>query len=184
MKDKIREDVLAVLDRVIDILAEKEIKDSMELQELSNHTIHNASIFQDRDSVTIAVIVYSLSKILSRRGELSPIVFEKVNKAREELRTNNYGGYRKNMKELLREISRIDNRLRLFIEQVISQAQTKKGSKLYEHGISLAQAADVLGISQWELMDYIGKTRIVDTAIPGESIKERLIFTRSLFGLR
>ncbi len=183
MNEKIKEDILAVLDKVINILAVKEEKNVVGIKGLSNHTIHNASIFQDRDSVGLAVIVYSLSKIIERKGELSPDILDSLNKARKELKENNFSSYRKTIKDLLKEISRIDNRLKLFIEQVIKQAEIKKGSKLYEHGISLAQAAEVLGISQWELMNYIGKTRIADMAIAGEGIKARLNFARGLFGL-
>ena len=51
MNDIIREDIIKILERVIDILAVKETKDIIELKELSNHTIHNASIFQDKDSI-------------------------------------------------------------------------------------------------------------------------------------
>ena len=52
---------------------------------------------------------------------------------------------------------------------------------MYEHGISLGQVADALGVSMWELMDYIGKTRIVDKFGSETDIKQKLEFTRGLF---
>jgi len=184
MKDRVKEDILAVLDRAIAILMTKEERDLVELKGLSNNTIHNASVFQDKDSVTVAIVIYSLSKILERKGELSFSILDKLNIAKQELQKDNFKGYRKLMKDLLKEISKIDSRLELFIEKVIEQAEIKKGSKLYEHGISIAQAADILGISPWELMSYIGKTKIVDRAVVGENIKARLNFARGLFGLK
>ena len=63
MKEEIRKDLLKVLEKVVPALRSE---DSRELKWLSNNTIHNAGIFQDRDSVSLAVILYSLSKIFER----------------------------------------------------------------------------------------------------------------------
>ena len=41
-------------------------EDTIKLKKLSNQTIHSASIHQDADSIMIALIIYSLSKILER----------------------------------------------------------------------------------------------------------------------
>ena len=51
----IKKDILSIISKTIAILKIKEEKDIIELKELSNHTIHNASIFQDEDSVSIAI---------------------------------------------------------------------------------------------------------------------------------
>ena len=40
--------------------------DYLILKELSNKTIHSASIYQDQDCIAIAVVIYSLSKIFER----------------------------------------------------------------------------------------------------------------------
>ena len=47
----------------------------------------------------------------------------------------------------------------------------------------MAQSANILGISQWELMDYIGKTKMEDTFQNKEDIKAKLEFTRNLFNI-
>ncbi len=41
-------------------------EDLIKLKELSNQTIHSASILQDIDYILVAVIIYSLSKIIER----------------------------------------------------------------------------------------------------------------------
>ena len=46
--------------------------DSIKLKELSDKTIHTASISQDPDNIAIAVIVYSLSKIIERKYHFTP----------------------------------------------------------------------------------------------------------------
>jgi len=183
MNDTIKEDIIFILSAVIDILKVKEEKDITELKELSNHTIHNASIFQDEDSVSIAILVYSLSKVIEREvDELNygNILFF-LEKAKDCLLKNKIDDYRKIIKKAFTVISGMDSKLKMYIEEVINQAQIKKGSKLYEHGISLARAAEILGISQWELMFYIGKTRITDKTKDAVNVKERLKFARGLF---
>ena len=175
--------IIFILSAVIDILKVKEEKDITELKELSNHTIHNASIFQDEDSVSIAILVYSLSKVIEREvDELNygNILFF-LEKAKDCLLKNKIDDYRKIIKKAFTVISGMDSKLKMYIEEVINQAQIKKGSKLYEHGISLARAAEILGISQWELMFYIGKTRITDKTKDAVNVKERLKFARGLF---
>ena len=60
----------------------------------------------------------------------------------------------------------------------------KKGTVMFEHGISMSQVADKMDISLWELMDYIGNTSSMDK----EKLKKartikRLKLTRELFGV-
>lgn len=182
MNKIIKDDTLSIILKTIETLKEKEETDVIELKNLSNHTIHNASVFQDEDSVSIAILVYSLSKIIERKfGELDfkPIL-NLLNISCAYLRKDNINEYRKTIKKLFNLISKIDSKLKLYIGEVIRQAQIKKGSQLYRHGISLARASEILGISQWELMNYIGHTKITDTEAK-EDIRSRLNFTRRLF---
>src|SRR3989338_2613924 len=126
--------------------------DSAALKELSDHTIHNASIFQDQYSVSIAVIFYALSKLMERGRLNTKKVLQLLEEAEKNIRENNDEGYNKRIKDIFSFISGVDSKLKLYVEEVINQAQIKKSSKMYAHGISLAHAASVLGISQWELI--------------------------------
>ena len=67
MHETIKKDIISVLSKLTGILSVKDEKDVIEIRELSNHTIHNASVFQDEDSVSIAILTYSLSKIIDRK---------------------------------------------------------------------------------------------------------------------
>lgn len=181
MDEVVKKDILQVLSDISGILGVEEEKDIAELRELSNHTIHNASIFQDEDSISIAILIYSLSKVIERReGKLNyKVLLKLIRDAKKNLGQNKVDEYRRMIKKLFSFISTIDSKLKLYIEEVINQAEIKKGSKLYAHGISLGRAAEVLGISQWELMFYIGKTRI--DVRGGVGVKDRLNYARSLF---
>ena len=182
MNELVKKDILAVLAGVVDILDVEEDRDFGDLKELSNHTIHNASIFQDEDSISIAILIYSLSKLIERReGKLNySSVLNLLKNAQENLEEDNVELYRKTIRKLFDFISNIDTKLKLYIEEVIKQAQIKKGSKLYEHGISMARAAQILGVSQWELMSYVGKTTLTDLG-GGVNINQRLSYARSIF---
>ena len=183
MDPKIRQDALEAIERVIEILKTKEDKDILELKELSNHTIHNASIFQDECSVSLAVLVYALSKIMARYPQESYEYKEMLNlflAEKDNLENDNEKGFNDAMKRLFSLISKIDSKLELYVQEVINNAQIKKGSKLCEHGVSCAKSAEVMGISQWDLMDYMGKTKIIDYA-PGVDLKSRIKFARGLF---
>jgi len=182
MDEVVKKDILKVLFDVATILEVEEETDIVELRELSNHTIHNASIFQDEDSVSIAILIYSLSKVIERReGKINyNVLLNLITDSKKNLEQDNVDGYRKVIRKLFDFISSIDTKLKFYIEEVINQAQIKKGSKLYEHGISMTRAAEILGISQWELMFYVGKTRLTD-AKGGVNVKERLNYARGLF---
>lgn len=182
MDEVVKRDILKVLSDVAQILKIEEEKDVAELRELSNHTIHNASIYQDEDSVSIAILIYSLSKVIERReGKMNyNVLLKLITNAKKNLEQTKVDEYRKVIKKIFNFIATIDTKLKLYIEEVINQAEIKKGSKLYEHGISMARASEILGISQWELMFYIGKTRLTDVK-GGVKVKERLNYARSLF---
>ncbi len=182
MDEVVKKDILEVLTDVIEILRIEEEKDVAELRELSNHTIHNASVFQDEDSVSIAILIYSLSKVIERREGIVnySVLMKMIREAKRNLNNGKNDSYRKSIKGLFRFISSLDTKLKLYIEQVINQAEIKKGSKLYAHGISLGRASEVLGITQWELMFYIGKTKLTDVK-GGVNVRERLNYARGLF---
>ena len=182
MNETIREDALSTLDQVIAILRVKEEKDIQELKELSNHTIHNASVFQDDCSVSVAVVVYALSKIIERNPErLDYSKFLKIlEKARKSVANNEDYNFSLSIKALFFEISRIDNRLKGYMQEVINEAQIKKGCKLCEHGLSTARASQIMGVSQWELMKYLGNTNLNEHSA-GIDVKTRVKFARGLF---
>ena len=97
------------------------------------------------------------------------------------LKNNEDEAFRKLIKNIFNFIRTIDAKLKLYIHEVINQAQIKKGCKLCEHGISVARASEVLGISQWELMHYLGKTTLIDQFSEPVNVLKRLKIARSLF---
>jgi len=184
MEETIKKDLIAIIRQTRDAVNKGRF---YELRSISDHTIHNASIFQDEDSVSIAVVVYSLFKILHRTGGtrvLNSRIVKLLDECVDILELDDEIGYRNCMKEIIHQIGKSDDKMKLYIEHVITHAEVRKGSKLYEHGISLARAAEVLGVSQWELMNYVGKKRLPDLESEKSEVFSRLSFTRKLFNIR
>lgn len=183
MHDIIKKDIMEVLNKLVGILKVKEDSDIFEIKELSNHVIHNASIFQDEDSISVAVLIYSLSKIIERKQKELDYnkIISMLNSCIANLKNGSDEGFSKSIKNIFNFIKTMDERLKLYIHEVINQAQIKKGCKLCEHGISIARASEVLGISQWELMHYVGKTTLIDQYSEPVNVSKRLKIARGLF---
>lgn len=180
MRQIIKDDILDVLGKTIQALKEE---DYSKLVELSNHTIHDASIFQEDDPLTLAILVYALSKVIHRcveKGHACPLVAPGIQKAKEALENDDDNAYRTTVKNLLQDIGEYDTQLKMYIQEVIQQSRIKKASKIHEHGISIARTAELLGLSQWELQNYIGKT-VTDIPHDGMKVTERLRRARELF---
>ncbi|MBN2368766.1 hypothetical protein JXC34_07120 [Candidatus Woesearchaeota archaeon] len=178
MNPIVKKDILNVLHQAIEIVKNRQL---YKLRELSDHVIHNASIFQDKESVTIAVTIYSLSKIYQSSNNIDKFVLPHLMNAVAALEKGILNKYESEIKHLITDISKKDKKTNLYVQQVLERAQIKKASKMFEHGISMGQVADTLGISLWDLMDYVGKTKIVDRFDYKTDVSEKLEFTRGLF---
>lgn len=162
-----KENILDILEKTRTALAEK---DTLVLSQLSNRTIHTASIFNDSDSIAVAVIVYSLSKILEREKYSSyagwpnffKICAKGIDSAIECLKKEDIEKFRQSITGIRNAINKLSGHLREYIEEVFRKASINKASRIYEHGISLQQTADLLGITAFELAEYSGKTGIAD----------------------
>ncbi len=181
MNKIVRKDILAILSKISDILDVEEERDIQQLMELSNHTIHNSSIFQDEDSISIAILVYSISKILARNKIGYSPFRDLVGRAHDKLEKKNIEAYRYYIKELFKLIKNTDSKFRIYIQEVINQSEIKKAGRVYAHGISIGRAAEILGISQWDLLIYIGQTTLPEVEEKIVNVTNRLNLTRGLF---
>ena len=178
MNPIVKKDILNVLEKALTIIKEGEL---YRLKELSDNVIHNATIFQDKDSISIAVTIYSMAKIYTSVRNLDALITNYLTNAKDYLEKGNFNKYEDEIKLLIKDITRKDKKTKFYIMEVLERAQIKKASKMYEHGISLGQVADALGVSLWELMDYVGKTRIADKFVYKTKLHDKLLFTRTLF---
>lgn len=157
--NEIQTDIAAALFKAIEAL---EQKNSFALVDCSNMTVHNATVFQDKDSINAGVMLYALSKVLREKPELADQFLHLLIHAYNKLKHDDVVSYRQVCQEILDQISHISHNLNKYIQHFIETAKVKKGSSLYYHGLSIAQSASVSGTSQWELYNYVGKTTTDD----------------------
>ena len=194
------------VDNVLRILREAkkslEDDDSQNLKALSNQTIHSAMIYQDGDNIVVAVLVYSLGKILERGHyremegwkEFYGAVIKNLDLAIGSLGKENpvrYGGSNgagvKNARIYLGRIrnslNKIDGDLGTYIKDVFAKAEINKAFKLYEHGLSTEMTANLLGVSLWDMASYIGQSHIGDSKIAvSMPVAERVKIAEGMFG--
>ena len=143
--------------------------DSLKLKELSNETLHSACGIQDSASLTIAVLVYSLSKILERKDGVKvkdwDLFVKKFNaffdlaiKALKENREDKVESYLIMARKSLTGLGSIKH----YVQEVLKNASINKASKIYEHGISLGHTANLLGLTQWELAEYTSQSNAAE----------------------
>lgn len=156
--------------------------DALRLNQLSNQTIHSASCLQDPASITLAVIIYTLSKLIERRDyakiENWSKFVKKMNstlilaiKANDKRNYNLYESYIERARKLFDTLS---INLKPYIGEVLRKSAINKAGKIYEHGISLGQTAKILGITQWELFEYAGqREKFMPSKIKTIDVKKR-----------
>ncbi len=160
-----------------------EMRDAALMRQLSDRTIHSSSIYGDPDNVGVAVIVYALSKIIER-GKYSsyeswPFFLKAclngLTNSIDAIKRDDLDDFRNSIAGINNAISRISGHLKDYIEDVFRKASINKASRIYEHGISMKQTADLLGISVFELAEYAGKTGIADVDLSvTKDIRKRL----------
>ncbi|MDD5417285.1 MAG: hypothetical protein PHW96_00160 [Candidatus Nanoarchaeia archaeon] len=186
MNEIIRNDILDVLKQAV-VLVKK--GDSESVKSLSNRTIHNASTFQDSHSITWAVLIYSLAKIMeSNIGnktakwiKFRDKIISLLEKMTSSLKHKDYTSYEYAQKTALDVISKYDKKYSLYVRWILEKAKIKKATRIYEHGISLGRVAELLGVSKYEIMDYLGATKIHEKQSGVKEPSSRLKIANKLF---
>ncbi len=171
---------------VIEVLNEArralKVAEAVKLKELSNQTVHSASLVQDAGSIALAVIVYSLSKLIERGDDKKIKQWGKFIKKTDSfislaivaLKERNFKAYESYLEKIRQSITSVSPNLKPYIQEVLRKAAINKASKIYEHGISMGQTAKLLGITQWELAEYAGQKSIYAGAYENpENVRDR-----------
>ena len=141
-------------------------EDSLKLKELSNQTIHTISIGQDPDNIAVAVIIYSLSKMIERKHYKEYRGWENFFKTLVDSldglilasKQNDEKLFKFNLEVIWKIINKLSGRLRQYIQDVFVKAKINKASKVYAHGISREKTAKLLGITLFDMAGYIGQS--------------------------
>ena len=161
------------------------------LKGLSNQTIHAAAVFQDADNIVVAVLVYSLGKVLERDhyrdmdgwAEFYDSVTKNLRLAVEALERKDVKNARVYLGRIRNSLNEVDVDLSRYIKDVFAKAEINKAFKLYEHGLSTEKTAELLGVSLWDMASYIGQSHIGDAKIAvSMPVKDRVKIAEEVFG--
>lgn len=183
-----KENILRILEQTKEALKTENVG---AIIELSNQTIHTASTSQDPENIAVAVIVYSLSKIIQREKYQKYSGWKKfynsyvssIDEAIKSIKSGNDKHLRQNISRVRDEINKLSGDLRKNIEDVFMKASINKASKIYEHGISMEQTAQLLGITIWDLASYAGqKQEVSDVNLAvTQKVKDRIKTAMEMF---
>ncbi|MFH0752722.1 MAG: hypothetical protein V1914_03965 [archaeon] len=189
MQQTVKKDILSALGEAYLAFAKFDLA---KLKRISNFTIHNAGIFQDAESIKFALLIYSLAKVSAKEREMdypkwkqfTADMLRLLKEARRQLGKGDEKTYTLTLKKMFQIIGKLDKKLTTYATEVIEQAKIKKGSKVYEHGISAGRAAELMRISLWELQSYVGGTAISEKTKTQVSATERIKNAKRIFKIK
>ena len=161
-------------EHILEVLKEtkKALKNQnyIKIKYLSNEVVHNSSIHQDPDIISLAVILYSLSKLIEREHYKEYANWQNfyrdylkgIDVLIKTIEKDDIESFREEINYVTKLINSLTGNLKIYIADVFGKAKINKASGIYEHGISMETTAKILGISVWELAEYSGQTKIAD----------------------
>jgi len=143
------------------------------LGHLSNETIHSATINQDSVNIVVAVLVYVFHKIFQRKryqemdgwGEFINSVNVNLDLMIRDAENDDAKSLLLHAGEIRQKLNEIEGDLGSYVKDVFRKAEINKAFKIYEHGISSAKTAELLGVSLWDLASYIGQSTIHEAKV-------------------
>lgn len=162
------------VDNVLRIFEEAKValqkEDVAELKRLSDQTTNTASLTQDPDNITVAVIIYSLSKVLERENYKKLPGWKKfystcngcIDATINAIKSKNLKKISLELNHLREAVGNISGNLKKHIQDVFRKASINKASKIYDHGISMEKTAKLLGVTMFELANYSGQKESID----------------------
>jgi len=182
-----RENILKIFQETKEAISRE---DAAKIKSLSNQTTNTASLTHDPDNIAVAVIIYSLSKIIERKNykqfpgwsKFYNIYIRCIDKIIGALKREDDEAFREDIKIIREAIDKLSGKLKSHIQEVFRKASINKASKIYEHGISMEKTAKLLGITLFELASYTGEKEISD--IPESKtidVKSRIKLAMEMF---
>jgi len=165
--------------------------DAATIKNLSNQTTNTIALTHDPDNIAIAVIIYSISKLLERENyqklpgwkEFYETFFKCIDDGIISIKSNDEAKIKESLDCLRTSLIKVSGSLKKHIQDVFRKASINKASKIYEHGISMEKTANLLGITMFELASYAGQKEGV-SEIPvgaGISTKARIKLAMEMF---
>jgi hypothetical protein len=190
MQENIKKDLMQVLKNTMGAIKRNDLA---ELRAQSNKTIHNSSIYQEKYSISLSVVIFTLFKILEKGNYLHnenwppirKLILTELNISRNAIRKDKPYILSKSLRKIIQTLKKLDKQVGHFMQEATETSKIKKAYGIYRHGISVGKAADLLGISKWELQPYLGKTRESENPYSqSKPVSERIKIAKDIFNIR
>tara|TARA_Y100000310_G_scaffold276505_1_gene293691 strand:- start:461 stop:1021 length:561 start_codon:yes stop_codon:yes gene_type:complete len=184
MKEVVRKDILGFLEEAVEILQVRKPDDPKELKTLSNKVVESVALQKDLDLISVSVLIYSIYKILPciQPQDYSDVV-KKLSAAKNSLKQNNFSVYNRNIKVLYNIVRKCNAQVKEHLQDIMQAARIKKGTVLLGRGLSLGQAAGLMGLSNWELQKYASNTPSYDSHTEKIHAHKRIANAFKIFGV-
>lgn len=159
MEGAVKKEIIYDLTRSLEILS---LKQFSELEPLSDHAIEDVAVHKDLDLISVTVLIYSLYKVQRclQQKDMQNIITE-LKRARDSLQRDILGQYNKSIRTLFMLVRKCNAKVKEHMQDVMDAARIKKGTVLLQKGLSIGQAAGLMGLSNWDLQAYAGKTTVL-----------------------
>lgn len=129
-------------------------------------------------------IAYALAKVVQHRHRHTPDELENLKKAvLEELKLC-IGATIEEMDthfdKILDIITEFDKKTGKFISNLTEKARANKATTAYSSGLSVGKAAQLAGVSEWEILRYSGNTKLSEEIGITKHLHTRLKVAREL----
>ncbi len=165
--------------------------DATTIKNLSDQTTNTAALTHDPDNIAIAVIIYSISKLLERQNyqklsgwnEFYNAFFKCMDSTINSIKNNDEIKIKESLDCMRNSLIKVSGNLKKYIQDIFRKASINKASKLYEHGISMEKTAKLLGITMFELASYAGQKEEISESpiVKGIDTKSRIKLAMDIF---
>lgn len=184
MEEVIRKEILYDLSQAINILQRRDKNDIDQLRVLSDHGIEDVAVHKNLDLISVTVLIYSLYKIVNSIPEREyQAIIQELQKAKSSLEKDQLGKYNNGIKILFNLVRKSNAKVKMHLQDVMDAAKIKKSAALFEKGLSIGQAAGLMGLSNWDLQAYAGKTTALDQHEESTPAAKRVATALKLFGV-
>ena len=184
MKGVIKKTVLSALNRTINILEANHDESVEQLRILSNDVIEDVALYKDLDVISVTVLIYSIYKVISSIPKDSrQAIVDGLKSSKKYLDQGNYGRYNKEIKTLFNLVKKSNAEVKVHLQDVMHAARIKKSAVLLKKGLSIGQAAGLMGLSNWDLQQYAGKNTYFTDHHEKVQVKTRLLTAMKVFGI-
>lgn len=186
----VKKDILTVLKKSLVAIKSNDL---IKLRDQSFHTVHDSSIYQDEYSISVSVVIYSLYKVLEKErekeyqhwGHFKLLLILELKRSIHYLGREDMKMFSASLKKIISGLTKLDKDVSHYISDVMESTRVKKASNIHSHGLSVGKAAELLGLTKWELMPYSGQTKTYDNKYNmSKKIEDRILFARRVFGIK